>query len=615
MTIGALQWTESMQSLLGNILDSFLFAGAHFEIASVLQQLLCSDIAHQVVHKLSHSSPDLERLALVRNEKATLVKVLHFFVRATDEQKHTLSCTGLLACLDSIVSMMDTLTFFRQMHAQSSLLDEVFNNARLSDWIPPSQEQVEHAAAATTDIGEQVKQRLLRVCRFVWSLPCIEDPFDPSAHTVTENVQIRFLMGAARLCLLEPTYYRSFGALILLCWHERSVRYALRLKPKEERVDVRRKELTKKIAGQLHKHCHAALEEMLFEATRMIVQQEQEQDTDVSVRKKHVEELCRSVFMLEGLTRNRKVWMQFIEKFLSFVLSEPQHIPSHFVYLHALTYVFSHLTNRDKLEIWSVFQSLSRRLPEQHIREQQDEGQWQLYQTFGAKLKKHALQASEKRRLDYNEADIENYDLTQSQAAAVAAPPAHVQQQEQEAESQENENGNENENENKDADEDDGENAQNVAVPAESEARDEAKVDVDVDLDVDMDMDVNVNEEQQEIQAEQEEEEEEGGDEVVQEEPPTSVTLQRISVSRPTKKRRGNVKSSDDGMDEESEENEEEEEEVEESNEESESETSAKKKEKKRKKRKEKEDKTESEGDKTEKRKKKGKWLKKKKKK
>merc|ERR1719334_2831867 len=60
-----------------------------------------------------------------------------------------------------------------------------------------------------------VKEKLLNIFSFVMTLPVMEDPFDPSAHHTTENLQIRYLMGFARLILMNPTYYKSFGGVVI----------------------------------------------------------------------------------------------------------------------------------------------------------------------------------------------------------------------------------------------------------------------------------------------------------------------------------------------------------------------------------------------------------------
>mmetsp|Transcript_71447 Transcript_71447/g.113640 ORF Transcript_71447/g.113640 Transcript_71447/m.113640 type:complete len:707 (-) Transcript_71447:134-2254(-) len=385
--------------LLSNVYEDFLFDGTNFQLSGVLHKILSTEIARTVTNKINFKSPDLERLQDIRDQKQSLVKLLEYYVekisKHIEQNQKLLTWTQTLAVLDKVVSILDVLTFFVRIKDQSSLLDEVFNNASMKDI---------EATRMNNDSISVLKQRLLAICEFVLDLPAVEDPFDPSAHTTSENLQLRFLFGAARLCLMNPTYYKQFGAWIICIWH------GSKAESKEAPMSVRRTEVIRNIMGKLLKEHHDKFEEILFESTKMIMNNEK---ISTELRTHHLDKLCQSVFMLKGFKKDRKYWIKFTKLFLNYTVGVAENIPNYFSYLHALTYLFRHLTNRDKLDIWKHFRSLSRKLPDQELRT--DESKWALYQQFRSKLKAEAQRASQHRQLELDDDAIENLDLTQSQ--------------------------------------------------------------------------------------------------------------------------------------------------------------------------------------------------------
>merc|ERR1719283_414635 len=112
--------------------------------------------------------------------------------------------------------------------------------------------------------------------------------------------------------------------------------------------------------------------------------------------------------MIDGLAKRRKDWEVYIKLFLEFVIGTPGNVPRYFVYLHSMTSFFKKFTARDKLDVWSQFQSLSRKLPSDELRT--DESAWNLYNKFRAKLKSEASKAAGARDLELDEDGLENWD-------------------------------------------------------------------------------------------------------------------------------------------------------------------------------------------------------------
>merc|ERR1712048_71659 len=73
------------------------------------------------------------------------------------------------------------------------------------------------------------------------------------------------------------------------------------------------------------------------------------------------------------------------------------------------------LTSRDILEIWSRFRSLSRKLPTQEERMENNASKWVLFQQFRDKLHREAKKAAVSRNLSLDDAGLEDYDLRDSQ--------------------------------------------------------------------------------------------------------------------------------------------------------------------------------------------------------
>merc|ERR1719249_483714 len=112
--------------------------------------------------------------------------------------------------------------------------------------------------------------------------------------------------------------------------------------------------------------------------------------------------------MIDGLSKGRKDWNVYIELFLQYVIGTAENVPRYFVHLHSMTAFFKKFTARDKLDVWSQFQSLSRKLPSDELRT--DESAWNLYNKFRAKLKSEASKAAGARDLELDEDGLENWD-------------------------------------------------------------------------------------------------------------------------------------------------------------------------------------------------------------
>merc|ERR1712228_102451 len=119
-----------------------------------------------------------------------------------------------------------------------------------------------------------LKKRLLAICQYVFKLSIIEDPYDPSAHITSENLQIRYLMGCARLTIMNPSYYKHFGALIISFYHRPNINNNNDNDSKSKHVMIRRNEIIKKIVSKLHEANHSKFEEMLFEGMKLIMNDE-----------------------------------------------------------------------------------------------------------------------------------------------------------------------------------------------------------------------------------------------------------------------------------------------------------------------------------------------------
>merc|ERR1712130_408905 len=153
--------------------------------------------------------------------------------------------------------------------------------------------------------------------------------------------------------------------------------------------------------------------ETLFEGIKIMMNNEK---YPIEIRKHCIEKVAKSLSMIEGLKKKgRKYWSVFIRLYLNFVIGKTENIPKYFVYLHALELFLRSLTNRDKLEIWALFRSLSRKLPEKNMEDESDESQWTLYRKFRDKLKKEADKAQKMRNMDLDDEGLENFDQSQSQ--------------------------------------------------------------------------------------------------------------------------------------------------------------------------------------------------------
>eukprot|EP01083_Nonionella_stella_P163382 537561_1 len=382
--IGTIQFTNAMHDLLRNIYDDLIFDGSQCEISTVLYRLLSTAIS-RTVHQLNFTSPDMAKMHDLAQHKEELVQLFKYYVKQDG---------GSLPVLDTIASMMETLCYFRGMKNQSQLLDHTLNNASFIEMEPVD-------AASFNEIAI-LKQDLLGICERMLGSPVCEDPYDPSSHTTRENIQIRYLIGAARLCLINPTYYEQFGATILSFY----------CKPNEEMkfVKSRRDEIIRRIAHQLMEQHPTQFEQMLFEAIKRMKR--------TNINRKQIEKITKSVAMMKGLGRNtqkRKSWSVFTKLMLDWICGHPDNVPSHFVFLHCLTFFLRHFTNRDKLEIWAHFQSLSRKLPPQ----QDGDKDWDLYHQFKLKLKTEADKAQRNRNLALNEEDLENLDLNNNQSGSI----------------------------------------------------------------------------------------------------------------------------------------------------------------------------------------------------
>ena len=223
-----------------------------------------------------------------------------------------------------------------------------------------------------------------------------------------------------RLCIMNPTYYKYFGGLIVAFWRRPQINDNEDNDNDNDDDDdiqisqtasIRRTEIIKCIVQKLFKDKHEKFEEMLFEGMKMIMN---DGKLSVELRQHTIDNLCKSSFMMKAFKKDRKYWSRFYNLFLDYILGPVQNIPKYFMYLHSLTLLFRHLTNRDKLEMWSHFRSLSRKLPQPHQRV--DESQWQLYNQFRQRLKKEAETAGRNRNLELDDNAIENYDLHESQS-------------------------------------------------------------------------------------------------------------------------------------------------------------------------------------------------------
>merc|ERR1719491_803582 len=98
-----------------------------------------------------------------------------------------------------------------------------------------------------------------------------------------------------------------------------------------------------------------------------------------------------------------------MRRFLHYVVGTTENIPKYFCYLSSLIPFFKGCTNRDKLEVWTLFRSLSRKLPDAEDRTQP--AQWALFQEFRVRLKKEAGKGATARMLQLDEDALENMDL------------------------------------------------------------------------------------------------------------------------------------------------------------------------------------------------------------
>jgi len=429
MDVGPIEYGEAMESLATHIVDGQLFDGAHCEISSVLLRILVIEINRNVANKLNAASPEMERLHQITQQKQSLVKLLRYFVDRIDrhiaalrqqpEGEDSLSPSPALSLLDLICSAIECLTFFRRMRHQSPLMDECFNNASLSEMEPVY--GVENSGVR----GQQgpmslVKEQLLRCFQYVMAMPVAEDPFDLSAHRHTENVQIRYLMAFARLLLMNPSYYKRFGGAIVAALYRPAVGPdGLALGDGAKAVTTRRHQTMKEVLRKLHSDDAAKFNRVLFEGVRMLMDDE---TLPLPLRVHTVQSATKSAAMIDGLAKDRKHWALYIELFLSHCIGSPQNVPRCFAFLHSMTSFFKKFRNRDKLEVWSLFRRLSRKLPPSELRT--DDAAWALYEKFRAKLKSEAMKASEARELGLDEDGLENWDQREAAADGRTAPSA-----------------------------------------------------------------------------------------------------------------------------------------------------------------------------------------------
>ena len=419
MDVGPIQYNEKMESLMGNIVDDMMFDGPHFEISGVLQRVLMTEIHRNVTTKLNTASPDMEKLHEITQQKQSLVKVLKYcvdrmhrhidFERNDDDQMEIegdweLSNEQMMSILDQIAAALECLTFFKRFSHQSQLMDECFNNASLSEMEPVY--GVENSGRNGSGPMDTLKERLLNIFEFVMDLPVMEDPFDPSAHHSTENLQIRYLMGFARLILINPTYYKTFGGVVVAhLYRPQPAESEKSTKSKGKKAEIRRHDIMKSILRKVRSASVSKYNQMLFEGVKMLMNDEA---FPVSIRIHTVMTACRSAAMIDGLSKGRKDWNVYIELFLQYVIGTAENVPRYFVHLHSMTAFFKKFTARDKLDVWSQFRSLSRKLPSSELRT--DENAWRLYDKFRAKLKSEAGKAAGARDLGLDEDGLENWD-------------------------------------------------------------------------------------------------------------------------------------------------------------------------------------------------------------